>query len=81
MKRLILHYESMRREGIKPSIETCTTLLDAFRRAGETQTLMEIWKSMMDDRVTFNIVLDGLAKHGLYVQARNVISEFGRLGF
>jgi len=41
---------------------------------------------MMDDkvdviRITFNIVLDRQAKHGLYVQARDVISEFGRLGF
>jgi pentatricopeptide repeat protein len=75
----------MRREGLKPSLETYTALLDIFRRAGDTEKLMDTWKSMIDEkaggtRVTYHMVLDGLAKHGLYVQARDVISEFGEIG-
>ncbi|KAJ8491944.1 hypothetical protein OPV22_013665 [Ensete ventricosum] len=74
--------------GLKPNVKLYTyliTLLDAFRQAGETDKLMEIWKFMISNkvegtRVTFNIILDGLAKHGLYVQARDVIYEFGKLG-
>lgn len=31
-------------------------------------------------RVTFNILLDGFAKQGCYVEARDVICEFGKLG-
>ncbi|PHT53758.1 Pentatricopeptide repeat-containing protein, chloroplastic [Capsicum baccatum] len=78
-------FENMQREGIKPSIETYTALLDAFRRAGDTQTLVKIWKMMIRDkiggtRVTFNILLDGFAKQGCYVEARDVICEFGKLG-
>ncbi|KAF6174901.1 hypothetical protein GIB67_026389 [Kingdonia uniflora] len=59
--------ETIKIKGIKPSIETYTALLDAFRQIGYTQALMEIWKSMMHDkiegtRVTFNTLLDGFAK-------------------
>ncbi|KAL4374137.1 hypothetical protein AHAS_Ahas05G0151700 [Arachis hypogaea] len=75
----------MEREGIKPSIETYTALLDAFWRVGDTQTLMKIWKLMMLDkiegtRVTFNIIVYGFAKQGRYMEARDVISEFGKMG-
>jgi pentatricopeptide repeat protein len=78
-------YLDVKREGLKPSLETYTALLDIFRRAGDTEKLMETWKSMVDEkvggtRVTFHMILDGLAKHGLYVQARDVISEFGDIG-
>lgn len=80
-----LAFENMKREGIRPSIETYTALLDAFRRSGDTQMLMKIWKLMISEkirgtRVTFNILLDGFAKQGRYVEARDVISEFGKIG-
>lgn len=32
-------------------------------------------------RVTFNILVDGFAKQGHYVEARDVIFEFGKIGF
>ncbi|XWS51341.1 hypothetical protein CRYUN_Cryun12cG0168900 [Craigia yunnanensis] len=78
-------FENMQREGIKPSIETYTALLDAFRHVGDTQTLMKVWKLMISEkiegtRVTFNTLLDGFAKQGQYVEARDVISEFGKIG-
>ncbi|KAK9734045.1 hypothetical protein RND81_04G111100 [Saponaria officinalis] len=79
-------FENMKREEIKPSIETYTALLDAFRRAGDPETLMKLWKAMIREKiegtqVTFTILLDGLAKQGWYVEARDVICEFGKLGY
>uniref|UniRef100_A0A0E0KZK6 Pentacotripeptide-repeat region of PRORP domain-containing protein n=1 Tax=Oryza punctata TaxID=4537 RepID=A0A0E0KZK6_ORYPU len=80
-----LTYVDMKREGLKPSLETYTALIDMFRRAGDTKKLMEKWRSMINEkvpgtRVIFHMVLDGLAKHGLYVQATDVIYEFRRAG-
>ncbi|OQU89365.1 hypothetical protein SORBI_3002G181132 [Sorghum bicolor] len=65
--------------------ETYTALLNTLRRAGDTEKLMETWKTMIDEkvggtRVIFHVVLDCLAKHGLYLQARDVIYEFGKIG-
>ncbi|KAL0364487.1 UNVERIFIED_CONTAM: Pentatricopeptide repeat-containing protein, chloroplastic [Sesamum angustifolium] len=76
----------MKKVGNKTIHETYTALLDAFRRAGDTESLMKIWKKMMRDKVkgthvTFNILLDGFAKQGQYIEARDVICEFGKLGF
>ncbi|CAD6225596.1 unnamed protein product [Miscanthus lutarioriparius] len=78
-------YVDMKREGLKPTLETYTALLDTLRRAGDTEMLMETWKTMIDEkvggtRVIFHVVLDCLAKHGLYLQARDVIYEFGKIG-
>lgn len=75
----------MLREGVKPSIETYTALLDAFRRVGDAESLTRIWKNMIRDRiegtrVTFNILVDGFAKKGMYSEARDVIFEFGKIG-
>ncbi|KAL9235588.1 hypothetical protein vseg_010334 [Gypsophila vaccaria] len=79
-------FENMKREEIKPTIETFTALLDAFRRAGDPETLMKLWKTMIREKiegtqVTFTILLDGFAKHGWYVEARDVICEFGKIGY
>ncbi|CAL5440832.1 unnamed protein product [Camellia sinensis] len=84
-EKAFMAFENMQREGVKPSVETYTALLDAFRRAGDTQMLMKIWKLMISDkivgtRVTFNILLDGFAKQGHYIEARDVICEFGKIG-
>ncbi|KAF3436705.1 hypothetical protein FNV43_RR19452 [Rhamnella rubrinervis] len=84
-EKAYIAFENMQREKLKPSIETYTALLDAFRRAGDTQTLMKIWKMMIKEkiegtRVTFNTLLDGFSKQGHYTEARDVISEFGRIG-
>ncbi|KAF2293236.1 hypothetical protein GH714_040592 [Hevea brasiliensis] len=84
-EKAYIAFEHMQREGVKPSVETYTALLDAFRRAGDAQMLMKIWKLMIREkvegtRVTFNILLDGFAKQGHYVEARDVISEFGKFG-
>ncbi|CAA7017038.1 unnamed protein product [Microthlaspi erraticum] len=62
-----------------------TSLLDAFRRSGDVEKLMEIWKLMLRERicgtrVTYNTVLDGFAKQGRYIEARDVVSEFGKMG-
>jgi pentatricopeptide repeat protein len=70
----------MKREGLEPTLETYTALLHALRRAGDMEKLMETWKSMIDEkiggtRVTFHMILDCLAKHGLHLQARDVIYE------
>ncbi|KAL6624684.1 hypothetical protein ACP70R_032005 [Stipagrostis hirtigluma subsp. patula] len=78
-------YVDMKSEGLKPSLETYTALLDTLRRAGDIEKLMETWKSMIDEkvggtRVIFHMVLDCLAKHGLYLQARDAIYEFGKIG-
>ncbi|CAL5044776.1 unnamed protein product [Urochloa decumbens] len=78
-------YVDMKREGLKPTLETYTALLDTLRRAGDTEKLMETWKTMMDEkiggtRVIFHMVLDCLAQHGLYLQARDAIYEFGKIG-
>ncbi|KAG9446668.1 hypothetical protein H6P81_012796 [Aristolochia fimbriata] len=84
-EKAYLAFENMRREGIKPAIETYTALLDAFRRTRDAKKIIEIWKLMMSEkitgtRVTFNILLDGLAKQGHYIEARDVIFEFGKMG-
>ncbi|KAF3436674.1 hypothetical protein FNV43_RR19421 [Rhamnella rubrinervis] len=84
-EKAYIAFENMQSEKLKPSIETYTALLDAFRRAGDTQTLMKIWKMMIKEkiegtRVTFNTLLDGFSKQGHYTEARDVISEFGRIG-
>ncbi|RCV20076.1 hypothetical protein SETIT_4G027000v2 [Setaria italica] len=78
-------YVDMKREGLKPTLETYTALLDTLRGAGDTEKLMETWKTMIDEkigatRVIFHMVLDCLAKHGLYLQARDAIYEFGKIG-
>ncbi|KAJ9562572.1 hypothetical protein OSB04_007732 [Centaurea solstitialis] len=78
-------FENMKRDGVRPSIETYTALLDAFRRSGDTESLTRIWKTMISEkvrgtRVTFNILVDGFAKQGRYQEARDVISEFGKIG-
>ncbi|RLN13554.1 pentatricopeptide repeat-containing protein [Panicum miliaceum] len=77
-------YMDMKR-GLKPTLETYTALIDTLRRAGDTEKLMETWKTMIDEkvggtRVIFHMVLDCLAKHGLYHQARDAIYEFGKIG-
>ncbi|QHO11971.1 Pentatricopeptide repeat-containing protein [Arachis hypogaea] len=46
---------------------------------------MKIWELMMLDkiegtRVTFNILVDGFAKQGRYMEARDVISKFRKMG-
>ncbi|PSR89490.1 Pentatricopeptide repeat-containing protein [Actinidia chinensis var. chinensis] len=78
-------FENMQREGLKPSIQTYNALLDAFRRAGDTQMLMKIWKLMISEktdgtRITFNTLVDGFAKQGHYIEARDVICKFGKIG-
>ncbi|CAN6179516.1 unnamed protein product [Urochloa humidicola] len=78
-------YVDMKREGLKPTLETYTALVDTLRRAGDTEKLMETWKTMMDEkiggtRVIFQMILDCLAQHGLYLQARDAIYEFGKIG-
>ncbi|EPS70001.1 hypothetical protein M569_04760 [Genlisea aurea] len=80
-------FESMSRDGVKPTVETYTALLDAIRRSGDAETLTEVWKKMTRDdgiegnRATFDVVLDGLSKHGRYAEARDVVFEFGKRGF
>ncbi|XP_058227493.1 pentatricopeptide repeat-containing protein At5g50280, chloroplastic [Rhododendron vialii] len=84
-EKAFIAFENMQLEGIKPSVETYTALLDAFRRAGDPEMLMKIWKLMISEkiegtRVTFNTLLDGFAKQGRYIEARDVICEFGKIG-
>ncbi|CAJ2648145.1 unnamed protein product [Trifolium pratense] len=48
VEKAYVAFENMIRDGIKLSTETYSTLLDAFRRAGDTETLMKIWKLIMN---------------------------------
>ncbi|KAF8662134.1 hypothetical protein HU200_056327 [Digitaria exilis] len=78
-------YVDMKREGLKPTLETYTALLSTLRRAGDTEKLIEIWETMINEKIggtraIFHMVLDCLAKHGLYLQARDAIYEFGKIG-
>uniref|UniRef100_A0A0A9DEX6 Pentacotripeptide-repeat region of PRORP domain-containing protein n=1 Tax=Arundo donax TaxID=35708 RepID=A0A0A9DEX6_ARUDO len=44
-------FMDMKREGLNPTLETYTALLDTLRRVGDTEKLMETWKSMIDEKV------------------------------
>ncbi|CAK9327182.1 unnamed protein product [Citrullus colocynthis] len=50
-RKLTQHFKNMLHEGLMPSIETYTTLLNAFRRAGDTVALMKIWKLMIREKI------------------------------
>ncbi|XP_055960562.1 pentatricopeptide repeat-containing protein At5g50280, chloroplastic-like [Mercurialis annua] len=50
---------------------------EVFRTYNASITLDE---KVEGTKVTFNILVDGFAKQGHYVEARDVISEFGKLG-
>ncbi|CAL9776305.1 unnamed protein product, partial [Musa acuminata subsp. burmannicoides] len=81
-------YENMKREGgISPSIETYTALLEAFRRAGETDKLMEIWKSMISNKVegtrptvmTYNILMNAYARGGQHCKLPQLLKDMSAL--
>ncbi|KAK8990860.1 hypothetical protein V6N11_028816 [Hibiscus sabdariffa] len=52
---------------------------------GVQVTLKEVWKPMINGtiegtRVTFDMLLDGFAKQGQCIEARDVVSGFGKIG-
>ena len=41
---------------------------------------MMMKEKIIGTRITFNTLIDGFAKLGHYMEARDVISEFGKIG-
>ncbi|KAL8475008.1 hypothetical protein ACS0TY_031435 [Phlomoides rotata] len=66
------------KRGIKARPPLKHTLL-CLMHLDELVTLMR--DKVEGTRVTFNILVDGFAKQGLYSEARDVVSEFRKLGF
>ncbi|GFP99061.1 pentatricopeptide repeat-containing protein at5g50280 chloroplastic [Phtheirospermum japonicum] len=78
--------QEMEINGLEPNVRSYTCLISAYGRQKKMSDMaadafLRMKKKIEGTRITFNILLDGFAKQGHYVEARDVICEFGKIGF